>query len=144
MAMTEGGQRAGSGPTAGRGPTAGTGPRAKDAVGRYGERVAVQHLVELGLVPLDRNWRCPHGEIDLVMREHGDVLVFVEVKTRRSERFGTPAEAVGRAKVRRLRRLAALWLAEAGIHPAEVRFDVVEVRPQPSGAAIVTHLPGAF
>src|SRR5258706_5714422 len=81
----------------------GAGPRAKDAVGGYGERVAVAHLVERGLVLLDRNWRCPHGEIDAVMRDRGDVLVFVEVKTRRTERFGTPAEAVGRAKVRRPR-----------------------------------------
>jgi putative endonuclease len=118
--------------------------RAKDAVGGYGERVAIAHLVERGLLLLDRNWRCPEGELDAVMRDRGDVLVFVEVKTRRSERFGTPAEAVGPAKVRRMRRLAAAWLAQAGIHPAEVRFDVVEVRPRPSGAADVTHLPGAF
>jgi putative endonuclease len=120
------------------------GPRAKDAVGGYGERVAIAHLVERGLLLLDRNWRCPQGELDAVMRDRGDVLVFVEVKTRRSERFGSPAEAVGPAKVRRMRRAAAAWLAQAGIHPAEVRFDVVEVRPRRSGAADVTHLPGAF
>jgi putative endonuclease len=122
----------------------GGGPRAKDAVGGYGERVAVAHLIERGLILLDRNWRCPHGEIDVVMRDRGDVLVIVEVKTRRSDRFGAPAEAVGPDKVRRLRRLAAAWLAQSGIHPAEVRFDVVEVRPRPSGPADVTHLPGAF
>jgi putative endonuclease len=122
----------------------GSGPRAKDAVGGYGERVAVAYLVARGLVLLDRNWRCPLGELDIVMRDRGDVLVFVEVKTRRSDRFGTPAEGVDRAKVRRLRRLGAAWLAQAGIHPAEVRFDVVEVRPQRSGPAAVTHLPGAF
>ncbi len=124
--------------------TGGAGPRAKDAVGGYGERVAATHLIRRGLVLLDRNWRCARGELDLVMRDRGDVLVFVEVKTRRSDRFGTPAEAVGPAKVLRLRQLAAAWLAQAGIHPAEVRFDVVEVRPRPSGAAEVTHLPGAF
>src|SRR5258706_2383830 len=122
----------------------GAGPRAKDAVGGYGERVAVAHLIERGLVLLDRNWRCPHGEIDVVMHDGADVLVFVEVKTRRSDRFGTPAEAVGRTKVARLRRLPAAWLDQAGIHPAQGPFDVVEVRPRPSGAADVTHLPGAF
>jgi putative endonuclease len=122
----------------------GAGPRAKDAVGRYGERVAVAYLIERGLLLLDRNWRCEHGELDAVMRDRGDVLVFVEVKTRRGDRFGAPAEAVGRAKVLRMRRLAAAWLAQSGIHPAEVRFDVVEVRPRRSGAADVTHLPGAF
>jgi putative endonuclease len=122
----------------------GSGPRAKDAVGGYGERVAVAYLVARGLILLDRNWRCPLGELDIVMRDRGDVLVFVEVKTRRSDRFGTPAEGVGRAKVRRLRRLGAAWLDQAGIHPAEIRFDVVEVRPRPTGPAVVTHLPGAF
>lgn len=113
-------------------------------MGGYGERVAVAYLIERGLLLLDRNWRCPHGELDAVMRDSGDVLVFVEVKTRRGDRFGAPAEAVGRAKVQRVRRLAAAWLAQSGIHPAEVRFDVVEVRPRRSGAADVTHLPGAF
>jgi putative endonuclease len=131
-------------PTGGGLGTLGGMTAAKDAVGGYGERVAVRHLVERGLVLLDRNWRCPLGEVDVVMRDRGDVVAFIEVKTRRGDRFGTPAEAVGPAKVRRLRRIAAAWLAHRGIHPAEVRFDVVEVRPQRSGPAVVTHLAGAF
>src|SRR3954468_4654663 len=102
--------------------------QAKDAVGAYGERVALAHLVEQGMVVLDRNWRCRGGEIDLIVRD-GTELVFVEVKTRRGGRFGTPAEAVGAAKVRRLRRLAAAWLAEAGLRAPTVRFDVVSVHP---------------
>lgn len=117
--------------------------RATDAVGAYGERVACAHLVEQGMVVLDRNWRCPAGEIDLILRDGGD-LVFCEVKTRRSNRFGTPAEAVDAAKARRLRRLAAQWLAQAGLRPHAVRFDVVSVLPQPVGAAHVEHLRGAF
>src|SRR3954463_4115682 len=103
--------------------------QAKDAVGAYGERVACAHLVEQGMVVLDRNWRCPAGELDLILRD-GDALVFVEVKTRRGDRFGTPAEAVGEAKVRRLRRLAAAWLEQAGLPPVTVRFDVVAVHPR--------------
>jgi putative endonuclease len=117
--------------------------RAKDAVGAYGERVAVRHLTDQGMVLLDRNWRCGAGELDAVLRD-GDVLVFVEVKTRRSARYGTPAEALVRAKVVRLRRLAALWLAQAGVRPREVRFDVVSVLPQAAGPAAVEHLRGAF
>jgi putative endonuclease len=117
--------------------------QAKDAVGAYGERVALAHLVEQGMVVLDRNWRCRGGEIDLILRD-GEDLVFCEVKTRRGDRFGTPAEAVGVAKMRRLRRLAAQWLAQAGLHPHTVRFDVVSVLPQPSGAARVEHVRGAF
>jgi putative endonuclease len=117
--------------------------RAKDAVGAYGERVAVRYLLDQGMVLLDRNWRCPSGEIDAILRDR-DVLVFVEVKTRRGGRFGSPAAAVVPAKVARLRRLAAQWLAQAAVHPDEVRFDVVEVLARRSGAALVEHLRGAF
>lgn len=117
--------------------------RAKDAVGAYGERVAVRYLTDRGMVLLDRNWRCPAGELDAVLRE-GDVIVFVEVKTRRSARFGTPAEALVPVKVVRLRQAAALWLARSGVHAREVRFDVVSVLPRPSGPATVEHLRGAF
>lgn len=116
---------------------------AKNAVGAYGERVAVRYLVDRGMVLLARNWRCSSGEIDAILRDR-DVLVFVEVKTRRGERFGSPASAIVPAKVARLRRLAAQWLAQAGIHPREVRFDVVEVWVRRSGAATVEHLRGAF
>jgi putative endonuclease len=118
--------------------------RAKDAVGAYGERVAVAHLVAEGMVLLDRNWRGTAGEIDAILRDADGTLVFCEVKTRRSTRFGTPVEAVVAAKTRRLRRLAAQWLAATGVRPAQVRFDVVSVLPQPAGAARVEHLRGAF
>ena len=117
--------------------------RAKDAVGAYGEQVAVGHLVEAGLVVLDRNWRCPAGELDIVARD-GDTLVFCEVKTRRGDRHGSPAEALVAAKTARLRRLAARWLATSGVRASTIRFDVISVRPQRSGAAAVEHLRGAF
>jgi putative endonuclease len=117
--------------------------RAKDAVGAYGERVAVTYLLAEGMVLLDRNWRGTAGEIDIILRD-GTTLVFCEVKTRRGNRFGTPAEALVPAKVRRLRRLAAQWLAESAVRPAEVRFDVVSVLPQRAGAARVEHVRGAF
>ena len=115
--------------------------RAKDAVGRYGEDVAARHLREAGLVVLERNWRCPRGEIDIVARD-GDVLVVCEVKTRSGLAYGSPLEAVNRAKAARLRKLAALWLAERGMHPREVRFDVVAVVRQQRGAAAVEHIRG--
>ena len=73
-----------------------------------------------------RNWRCPTGEIDLVVRR-GRLLVVVEVKARRTEAFGPAAAAVGPVKQRRLRRLAAEWLAASGTRGVEVRFDVVAV-----------------
>jgi len=84
---------------------------AKDALGRYGEDVAVRHLLDAGWQVLERNWRCRVGEIDIVARD-GGVLVFCEVKTRSSALFGVPAEAVRPAKVRRIRALACHWLAD--------------------------------
>lgn len=116
---------------------------AKDAVGRYGERVAVEYLTAHGMRLLDRNWRCSAGEIDAILRD-GSVIVFAEVKTRRSDRYGTPADAVGYVKQTRLRRLAAIWLAQSDVRSTEIRFDLVCVRPQPVGAADVEHLKGAF
>lgn len=116
---------------------------AKQAVGAYGERLAVEYLVDAGLVLLDRNWRSRNGEIDIVARD-GDVLVFCEVKTRRGATFGAPAEAVVAGKVARLRRLAAEWLARAGVHPDEIRFDVVSVLSPPRGAPRIDHVKGAF
>lgn len=112
---------------------------AKDTVGTYGEQVAVTHLLQRGFVVLDRNWRCELGEIDIVARD-GDCLVVVEVKTRRSVRFGPPTEAVTPAKLARLRRLTARWITESGLHPPHVRIDVVAVLPQRSGAAKVDHV----
>jgi putative endonuclease len=116
---------------------------ARRAVGAYGERLAARYLTDAGLVILDRNWRCRHGEIDIVARD-GDAVVFCEVKTRRGDAFGEPADAVVAAKVRRLRRLAAQWLSATGARPGEVRFDVVSVLPQRRGAARVEHLRNAF
>jgi len=113
------------------------------AVGAYGERMAERHLVAQGLVVLARNWRCAEGEVDLILRD-GEDVVFCEVKTRQGDQFGTPAEAIGPAKVRRLRRLAALWLDQSSVRPKEVRFDVVAVLPQPRGATKIEHLRAAF
>lgn len=117
--------------------------KVRKAVGEYGERVAERYLTAAGLTVLDRNWRCSDGEVDLILRDGADV-VFCEVKTRRSGTFGRPAEAVGHAKVRRLRKLAGRWLEQSGVRPRELRFDVVEVLPQPRGATQVEHIRAAF
>lgn len=117
--------------------------RLKDAVGRYGERVAARHLVEAGLTIIEANWRCREGEIDIVALE-GPVIVFCEVKTRSSVAFGSPAEAVTWSKQRRLRQLATRYLAA---HPggwAEIRFDVVAVLRSGQGPARVEHLRGVL
>jgi putative endonuclease len=122
--------------------------RAKDAVGRYGEDVAARFLQDAGLTIIERNWRCREGEIDVVATD-GPVLVFVEVKTRSSTRFGSPAEAVIGAKAARIRRLALAWLAdrrEGGgeTYWPDMRFDVVSVLRAQRGPTTVEHLRGAF
>lgn len=102
----------------------------RQRLGELGESLAADHLRGDGLSLLARNWRSRHGELDIVAREPGearDTLVFCEVKTRRSMRFGPAAQAVVGAKAARIRRLSAQWMAETGTHLPEVRFDVVSV-----------------
>jgi putative endonuclease len=118
--------------------------RARDALGRYGEDLAAQHLVAAGLEVVDRNWRCPRGELDLVAREPDGTVVFVEVKTRSTAAFGEPAEAVSWAKARRLRTLACLWLHAHPSGGVTLRFDVVSVVRSRGAAPQVRHLRGAF
>ena len=120
--------------------------RVKDAVGRFGEDVAAAHLEAAGLRIVERNWRCREGELDIVAREHSD-LVFVEVKTRSSLAFGSPAEAVSRTKAARLRRLALRWLQEhrdLDQFWAAVRFDVVSVVRHQTLGVQVQHLRGVL
>ena len=116
--------------------------RASDAVGRYGEQVAVDHLVSAGYRVLDRNWRCRWGELDVVAVD-GECLVAVEVKTRRTTTAGHPLEAVTPAKVARLRRLLTAWLdAHRDRWWEHVRIDVVAVLRPPRGRAVVEHVQG--
>lgn len=96
-------------------------------LGQDGEDVAARWYEARGYVVLARNWRCPEGELDLVLAK-GDLVVVCEVKTRSSDRYGSPFEAVGPHKRMRLRRSAARWLREAApFRPEEVRFDVAGV-----------------
>lgn len=98
------------------------------ALGAWGERVAARRYQRDGYRVLDRNWRCPSGELDLVV-SRGGVIAFCEVKTRRSTAYGLPAEAVDGRRQRRLRAAAAQWLREHEHGYRSVRFDVVSVLP---------------
>jgi putative endonuclease len=115
--------------------------RAKDALGRYGEDLAVEHLRGQGLVILARNWRCPTGELDVIARD-GSSLVICEVKTRRSGAYGSPLEAVGPRKLRRLRELALRWLDEQQIHVPDIRFDVIGIVQPLAGRPVLQHVRG--
>ncbi|MBW8872034.1 MAG: YraN family protein [Leifsonia sp.] len=113
----------------------------KDALGRRGEHVAADWLQERGYTLVDRNWRCPVGELDLVLRQ-GTTMVFVEVKTRSSLAFGHPFEAITPEKAARLRRLAAAWCRERGPGSVGVRIDAVAVTDAWSDRPNVEHLTG--
>jgi putative endonuclease len=116
-------------------------------LGRRGEEAAALWYVGAGYEIVARNWRCPAGEIDLVVRDPGGAVVFCEVKTRTSTAFGSPEEAVTATKQRRLRRLAAQWLAQERSHGApmrSVRFDVAAVMVGRSGALAVDVTTDAF
>ncbi|HEY6739056.1 MAG TPA: YraN family protein [Actinopolymorphaceae bacterium] len=115
--------------------------QAKDRLGRFGESLAVGYLERAGMAVLDRNWRCDQGEIDIVARD-GDTLVVCEVKTRSGERYGSPLEGVTPAKLGRLYRLAACWLAAHGLRPREVRVDVVGILRDGERAISIDHLRG--
>jgi putative endonuclease len=115
---------------------------AKDMLGRLGEDLAAAHLVESGFSIITRNWRCPPiGEADIIARDGRD-LVLVEVKTRSSTRFGSPAEAITDAKLVRLRQLAATWVREHPEHRGNLRIDVVSVLKARSGRYQIEHLRG--
>lgn len=103
-------------------------PDHRRRVGDAGEERAAEWYCVAGYRVVERNWRCAEGEIDLVCRRRGTIVV-VEVKARTSGAYGSPAAAVSMAKQRRLRRLAARWLRERRVHCDVVRFDVVAVTP---------------
>jgi len=121
--------------------TASAAAAAKRALGAYGESLAARHLVERGMVLLDRNWRCPAGEIDLVLRE-GRVLVVCEVKTRSSLACGTPHEAVSARKIARLQELARRWQEAHGVVAPDVRIDMVCILRPRRGPSTLDHVRG--
>ncbi|MCC4907127.1 YraN family protein [Microbacterium sp. cx-59] len=114
---------------------------AKDTLGRDGEDTAANYLRDAGYDILDRNWRCPLGEVDIIARD-GDEIVVVEVKTRTTERYGHPLEAVDTRKRSRLWKLAAAWCRQ---HPdlargRGVRVDAVAIVGASASEFRVEHL----
>ncbi|GAA4228865.1 YraN family protein [Actinomadura meridiana] len=105
------------------------------SLGRRGEDAATDYLVDLGWTILDRNWRCREGELDIVAHD-GRSHVACEVKTRGSDRFGDPLEAITADKAARLRRLAWRWAAAHGVNGGLVRVDVLGLLPDGDGFSV--------
>jgi putative endonuclease len=116
---------------------------ARRVVGQHGEDAAAAWYTAGGYEILDRNWRVREGELDLVVRDAG-TIAFCEVKTRRGDAFGLPAEAVTVRKQQRIRLLAGRWLAAHGTSVPDLRFDVASVRPDGRGGWDVDVLTNAF
>ena len=111
--------------------------------GRLGEEAAEGLLKVNGLKLLTRNYRSDHGEIDLICRD-GDCLVFIEVKTRSSEKWGSPASAVDRKKQKRISKTAVAYLQKLGNPELKFRFDIVEVLVDGNEIENIRHLVNAF
>lgn len=116
---------------------------ARRIVGQHGEDAAAAWYAAAGYELLDRNWRVREGELDIVVRGSG-VIAFCEVKTRRGDAFGIPAEAVTVRKQQRLRLLARSWLSAHPSTVAGLRFDVASVGPDGRGGWDVEMLTNAF
>ena len=114
----------------------------KVELGALGEQLAVEHLESLGLRTVARNWRCRYGELDIIAAAADGTVVFVEVKTRTGDGFGGVDYAVTPVKLRRIRRLAGIWLSEQAHRWAAVRIDVVGVRIGRQRTPEITHLRG--
>jgi putative endonuclease len=111
------------------------------ALGAFGEDAVARWYADRGAAILDRNWRVREGEIDLVVMDRATVVI-VEVKTRRSTKFGLPVEAITPAKAARLRRLAGLWLhAHRQVRANRIRIDIASVFVDRSGSARVEVVP---
>jgi len=116
-------------------------------LGRFGERLAIDHLLRLGYRVVAHNHRTRFGELDLIVCDDTR-LVFVEVKTRRdSAHAGSALEAVPAHKQRQVRSMAAAWLAETSDRPRsrELRFDVIAVTVDRDGRLVaLDHVEAAF
>ena len=114
----------------------------RNQLGALGEQLAVEHLTSLGLRIVARNWRCRYGELDVIAAGADRTVVFVEVKTRTGDGFGGWEYAVTPVKVRRIRRLAGIWLAQQGESWAAISIDVIGVRIGRQRTPEITHLRG--
>ncbi len=118
--------------------------RRRQRLGQRGERLAERYLTGHGLTILERNYRCPAGEADLIARD-GDTLVFVEVRTRRGQDYGTPEESITPRKQAHLLAVAQTYLAGHGLNDIPWRIDVIAVEMSARGELLrVEHIENAI
>lgn len=119
-----------------------SGPDQRQIFGQEGERIAERYLSKKGYRLVERNYRCPVGEVDLIVLDRR-VIVFVEVKTRSHQRFGVPLESVHPRKQQKMIKVALWFLSDRKLHERDARFDVVGISfggQEP----VVEHIENAF
>ncbi|MFK4301422.1 MULTISPECIES: YraN family protein [unclassified Paenibacillus] len=115
----------------------------RKAKGALGEQAAASFLENLGYRIIERNWRCRSGEMDLIASRE-DILVFIEVRSRSSSNYGTPAESITARKITQVRQTAAVYLHMNGIGDVPIRFDMISVRLIDETAVVTEHIIEAF
>lgn len=115
----------------------------KREIGRRGEELAAAYLSRLGFEIVERNYRCQWGEIDIICRR-GALMVFVEVRSKTNDRFGSPEESINRTKISRIRKTAMDYLRKnLEGKPIKMRFDLIAVNFKDHQGKI-NHIEGAF
>ena len=117
--------------------------RPKDQLARTGEDAAIQYLTSRGYIILQRNIRFPEGELDIVAKFE-NTLIFIEVKTRTTQKFGQPYEFVTVQKQYRQVAMARRFMTLCRLQRATTRFDIVSVVIQPGQLPIIEHIKSAF
>ncbi len=113
-------------------------------LGRWGEKRGRRFLENLGLRTLTRNFSCKTGELDIIMVDRDETLVFVEIKTRADERFSPAESAITSRKKQRMIRAAHYFLASNGLQDRPCRFDVLIIVLGRTGKPEIRHYPNAF
>lgn len=111
----------------------------RQKLGMLGELMAARYLEMRGYRVLDQNWRCPRGEIDLIV-ENAGVVIGVEVKTRSDLSHGHPFEAISSMKLRRMRGVLIAWCASQGALVPALRLDAIAIVWSPGKPSTIEHL----
>lgn len=115
----------------------------KENLGKKGEKVAVKYLKNLGLEIIECGFKAMRGEIDIIAREN-DTIVFVEVKTRKTNEFGSPLEAVDSRKQSQIKKIASIYILRRYQRFIPCRFDVVGITVKEGGDYEISHVRNAF
>ncbi len=114
-------------------------------VGDEGEQLAIDYLKEKGYEIVETNYRYGKGEIDIIVKEaEKDLLIFIEVKSRKNLEFGEPEFAITKNKIKQIKRMAQLYFYDKEIHEAECRFDVITVLFNKNRKPELKHYINAF